>query len=113
MYYTIKAVNIKVADQTAWMRRLICIFVVHIKQVLSWHGSYAFQCLQVKCENYWPNEIHEPKQYGEVVVDPVSISTMNKYNITIFHVSVVSIPWTQTVQGGSGRSSLYLNHEQI
>ena len=47
--------------------------------------------LQVKCEPYWPNEIHEPKQYGEVVVDPVSISTLGKYNITIFNVSVVSI----------------------
>ena len=44
----------------------------------------------MKCENYWPTEVHEPKQYGEVVVDPVSISTMNKYNITIFQVSVVS-----------------------
>ena len=29
-YYTIKAANNKGADQTAWMRRLICAFVVRI-----------------------------------------------------------------------------------
>ena len=35
--------NNKGADQTAWMRRLICAFVVRIgqKQVFSWRGSYA------------------------------------------------------------------------
>ena len=44
----------------------------------------------MKCENYWPNEVHEAKQYGDVVVNPVSVSTLNKYNITIFEVSVVS-----------------------
>ena len=44
----------------------------------------------MKCEPYWPTEVHEPKQYGEVVVDPVSVSTLNKYNITIFNVSMVS-----------------------
>ena len=39
-YYTIYEAN-KDADQTAGMRRLICIFVVRIwqKQVFSWHGS--------------------------------------------------------------------------
>ena len=44
----------------------------------------------MKCEPYWPTEVHEPKQYGEVVVDPISVSTLNKYNITIFNVSMVS-----------------------
>ena len=36
-YYTIQAANNKGADQTAWMCRLICVFVVRIwqKQVLS------------------------------------------------------------------------------
>ena len=40
-YYTIKAANDKDSDQTARMRRLICVFVVHIwyKQVLTWRGS--------------------------------------------------------------------------
>ena len=31
-YYTIYAANNKDTDQTAWMCRLICIFIVHI-----WH----------------------------------------------------------------------------
>ena len=39
-YSTIWEANNKGADQTAWMRRLICAFVVRIrhKQVLSWRG---------------------------------------------------------------------------
>ncbi|XP_053398077.1 receptor-type tyrosine-protein phosphatase beta-like [Mercenaria mercenaria] len=43
---------------------------------------------RVKCEKYWPDELREPKQYGEVVVNPISISTLDKYNISIFDVSV-------------------------
>ncbi|XP_060593088.1 receptor-type tyrosine-protein phosphatase beta-like [Ruditapes philippinarum] len=43
---------------------------------------------QVKCEKYWPDELREPKQYGDVVVNPTSISQLDKYNISIFDVSV-------------------------
>ena len=41
-YYTNKAVNNKDADQTAQMRRLICIFVVRIwqKQVFSYDVAH-------------------------------------------------------------------------
>jgi len=47
---------------------------------------------QVKCEMYWPDVVREPKQYGEVVVNPISISQIDKYNINIFQVSVVRTP---------------------
>ena len=42
-YYTIKAANNKGADQTAWISRLICTFVVRIlqNQVFSWPGSFV------------------------------------------------------------------------
>ncbi|KAL4232771.1 hypothetical protein ACF0H5_007459 [Mactra antiquata] len=43
---------------------------------------------KVKCEKYWPDELREPKQYGDVVVNPVSISQLDKYNISIFYVTV-------------------------
>ena len=36
MYYIIQAANNKGADQTARMRRLICVFVVHI-----WHNRFS------------------------------------------------------------------------
>ena len=44
MYYTIQTANNKGADQTAWMCRLICTFVVRKwwKQVFSWHGSFWY-----------------------------------------------------------------------
>ena len=44
-YYTIQAANNKGADRTAWMRRLICAFVVRIwhKQVFSWRDSNVIQ----------------------------------------------------------------------
>ena len=45
---------------------------------------------KVKCEKYWPDELREPKQYGDVVVNPISISQLDKYNISIFEVSMVS-----------------------
>ena len=44
LYYG--AIN-KDAEQVAWMRRLICVFVVHIwrKQILSWRSSNIFSYL--------------------------------------------------------------------
>lgn len=52
---------------------------------------FVVVCRQVKCEMYWPDVVNEPKQYGEVVVNPVSISQIDKYNINIFNISVVRI----------------------
>ncbi|WAR09487.1 PTPRB-like protein, partial [Mya arenaria] len=42
---------------------------------------------KVKCEMYWPDTVQEPKQYGNVVVNPTSITNMNKFNINIFDIS--------------------------
>ncbi|XP_052810151.1 tyrosine-protein phosphatase 10D-like isoform X1 [Mya arenaria] len=42
---------------------------------------------KVKCEMYWPDTVKEPKQYGNVVVNPTSITNMNKFNINIFDIS--------------------------
>ncbi|KAH3728918.1 hypothetical protein DPMN_054881, partial [Dreissena polymorpha] len=42
---------------------------------------------RVKCEKYWPDEVNEPKQYGEVVVNPTSMSNMDKFDINIFTLS--------------------------
>ncbi|KAL5010257.1 hypothetical protein ScPMuIL_012562 [Solemya velum] len=39
---------------------------------------------QIKCEKYWPEEIEEPKQYGDIVVTTTSVSAMGKYNISVF-----------------------------
>ena len=59
-------------------------------------GYYFYDVIcfdaQVKCEMYWPDVVREPKQYGEVVVNPISISQIDKYNINIFQVSVVRTP---------------------
>ncbi|KAL3881881.1 hypothetical protein ACJMK2_028269 [Sinanodonta woodiana] len=43
---------------------------------------------RVKCEMYWPNELHEAKQYGDIVVKPISISNLDKFDINVFDVSM-------------------------
>ncbi|XP_052809607.1 tyrosine-protein phosphatase 10D-like [Mya arenaria] len=45
---------------------------------------------RVKCEMYWPDTVQEAKQYGDVVVNPTSITNMNKFNINIFDISHAS-----------------------
>ncbi|WAR09475.1 PTPRB-like protein [Mya arenaria] len=45
---------------------------------------------RVKCEMYWPDTVQEAKQYGDVVVNPTSITNMNKFNINIFGISHAS-----------------------
>lgn len=40
--------------------------------------------LQVKCEEYWPAEVQEPKEYGDIVVENTSFSSLNTYNVTMF-----------------------------
>ncbi|XP_052712082.1 receptor-type tyrosine-protein phosphatase eta-like isoform X2 [Crassostrea angulata] len=43
---------------------------------------------RVKCEMYWPENIHEPKQYGDLVVETVSNSTVNFYEFRIFKIKL-------------------------
>lgn len=50
----------------------------------------SFTIFQVKCEMYWPENIHEPKQYGDLVVETVSNSTVNFYEFRIFKIKLVS-----------------------
>ena len=45
--------------------------------------------LQVKCEMYWPENTNEPKQYGDLVVETVSNSTVNFYDFRIFKIKLV------------------------
>lgn len=40
-----------------------------------------------KCEHYWPDTVNEPKQYGDIVVNLISVSNMDKFDINIFQVS--------------------------
>ncbi|KAK3096681.1 hypothetical protein FSP39_002326 [Pinctada imbricata] len=40
-----------------------------------------------KCEHYWPHTVNEPQQYGDVVVNVISVSNMDKFDINIFHVT--------------------------
>ena len=56
--------------------------------------------LQDKCEHYWPDTANEPKQYGDIVVNLISVSNMDKFDINIFQVSQVriqqySLVWNQ------------------
>ncbi|XP_062582177.1 receptor-type tyrosine-protein phosphatase beta-like isoform X2 [Saccostrea cucullata] len=43
--------------------------------------------LEDKCEHYWPDTTNEPKQYGDIVVNLISVSNMDKFDINIFQVS--------------------------
>lgn len=43
---------------------------------------------QEKCFQYWPDEVNEPRQHGDIVVNPISVSNIDKYNITVFNVSL-------------------------
>ncbi|KAH3889030.1 hypothetical protein DPMN_013076 [Dreissena polymorpha] len=40
-----------------------------------------------KCEQYWPDTVNEPKQYGEVVVEVTSRSTINHYDLRMMKIS--------------------------
>ncbi|XP_046338646.2 receptor-type tyrosine-protein phosphatase H-like isoform X3 [Haliotis rufescens] len=42
---------------------------------------------KVKCEEYWPAEVQEPKEYGDIVVENTSFSSLNTYNVTMFKLS--------------------------
>lgn len=39
---------------------------------------------QVKCEQYWPATHGEVRQYGDVIVTNMSVSSLNEFTITIF-----------------------------
>ncbi|XP_056016663.1 mucin-2-like isoform X2 [Ostrea edulis] len=43
---------------------------------------------RVKCEMYWPENMKEPKQYGDLVVETVSCSTVNFYDFRIFKMKL-------------------------
>nr|XP_022292672.1 receptor-type tyrosine-protein phosphatase beta-like isoform X2 [Crassostrea virginica] len=43
---------------------------------------------RVKCEMYWPENTNEPKQYGDLVVETVSNSTVNFYDFRIFKIKL-------------------------
>ncbi|XP_062583571.1 receptor-type tyrosine-protein phosphatase delta-like [Saccostrea cucullata] len=43
---------------------------------------------RVKCEMYWPENVKEPKQYGDLVVETVSCSTVNFYDFRIFKIKL-------------------------
>ncbi|XP_069126879.1 receptor-type tyrosine-protein phosphatase eta-like [Argopecten irradians] len=42
---------------------------------------------RIKCEQYWPMERNEPKQYGDIVVEITSCSTVNTYDYRIFKLT--------------------------
>ncbi|KAK3098767.1 hypothetical protein FSP39_022940, partial [Pinctada imbricata] len=43
---------------------------------------------RVKCEPYWPMDLHEVKQYGEITVETVNVSTVNTYDFRIFKLKL-------------------------
>lgn len=45
---------------------------------------------QVKCEQYWPDVVGEPKQYGDVIVEITSYSTIRTYDYRMFKITNVS-----------------------
>nr|XP_034332814.1 tyrosine-protein phosphatase 10D isoform X2 [Crassostrea gigas] len=50
-------------------------------------NTNEFLGLEDKCEHYWPDTVNEPKQYGDIVVNLISVSNMDKFDINIFQVS--------------------------
>ncbi|WAR08157.1 PTPRB-like protein, partial [Mya arenaria] len=40
----------------------------------------------IKCEQYWPDEVGDPKQYGEVVVEMTSYSNIKTYDFRVFKI---------------------------
>ncbi|XP_052788639.1 tyrosine-protein phosphatase 10D-like [Mya arenaria] len=41
---------------------------------------------KIKCEQYWPDEVGDPKQYGEVVVEMTSYSNIKTYDFRVFKI---------------------------
>ena len=44
----------------------------------------------MKCEQYWPDVVGEPKQYGDIVVEMTSTSNIKFYDYRIFKLTYVS-----------------------
>ncbi|KAJ8315177.1 hypothetical protein KUTeg_007327 [Tegillarca granosa] len=57
---------------------------------------------RIKCEEYWPMERNDPKQYGELVVETTSYSTVNFYDFRIFKIKLVGSI------AGVGRTGTYI-----
>ena len=47
--------------------------------------------VQIKCEPYWPDEVGEPKQYGDVVVEMKSYSNIKTYDYRVFQIRNVNV----------------------
>ena len=43
---------------------------------------------RIKCECYWPTDVHDPKQYRDIVVELTSFSTLNTYEIRVFKLTM-------------------------
>ena len=54
------------------------------------HTHTRILSLQIKCEQYWPEDIGEPKQYGDVVVEVTSYSSIRTYDYRMFKITNVS-----------------------
>ncbi|XP_053390205.1 tyrosine-protein phosphatase 10D-like [Mercenaria mercenaria] len=42
---------------------------------------------KIKCEQYWPDEVGEPKQYGDVIVEITSYSNIRTYDYRMFKIT--------------------------
>ncbi|XP_060592884.1 tyrosine-protein phosphatase 10D-like [Ruditapes philippinarum] len=42
---------------------------------------------KIKCEQYWPDEVGEPKQYGDVIVEITSYSNIRTYDYRMFRIT--------------------------
>ena len=56
----------------------------------------------MKCEQYWPDVVGEPKQYGDIVVEMTSTSNIKFYDYRIFKLTYVSKPGNLSVWGHYG-----------
>jgi len=52
---------------------------------------YNVLYVQIKCEPYWPDEVGEPKQYGDVVVEMKSYSNIKTYDYRVFQIRNVNV----------------------
>lgn len=74
---------------SVWFIQLIILQLYEYYLNLHWFNVYFV--LQDKCEHYWPDTANEPKQYGDIVVNLISVSNMDKFDINIFQVSQVRV----------------------
>lgn len=67
------------------------LIVLLVLTVITTRYSYNLRSLtQIKCEQYWPDDVGEPKQYGDVVVEITSYSNIRTYDYRMFKITSVS-----------------------